>query len=318
MALFDLPSPQRDAWPLRQVAGLLALMSYAGIGAGKALLLADRYASWEELRAAEPESLRKLIGAAHVALAEPPPPTRPAPDGVTVIGFFDDSFPIALKAIPSPPAVLWVRGQLDQLAGAVAIVGTRQPTPQGLAATRALSARACQLGAPVVSGLALGVDAVAHEACLAVGGRTLAVLGSGVDVPSPSQHRDLAARILEAGGALISEMPPGTAPSARTLVARNRLQAGLSRTVVIAQCGIPSGTLHTAGFALQQSRTLAAVTPDPAEDPARWRGNTALLDPAGLATLGAQELPATLLKGAAGRRPAAQPVSTPDDLEALL
>jgi DNA processing protein len=319
VTLFDLPFAQRDAAPLREARGLLSLMSIPGVGPGKALTLARRYASWDEMRAAGVDQLGAMIGnAADMVLHSPREFPVEIPSGVSLVGYFDASFPGQLREIPSPPAVLWVRGDLARLERAVAIVGTRGPTGRGLATTRALSTHVSEIGGSVVSGLALGVDAAAHEACLDAGGRTIAVLGSGVDVPSPAQHGGLAARILDCGGALVSELPLGTVPSPRTLVARNRLQSGLSRCVIVAQCGVPSGTLHTAGFALQQGRMLAARSPDPVDDPVDWGGNAALLDPRGISAWRGADLPTNLLRHAPRSRPAATALTTLEDLDALL
>ncbi len=128
----------------------------------------------------------------------------------------------------------------------------------------------------------MGIDAAAHEAALRFEIPTWAVLGSGVDVPSPRQHADLASRILESGGGLLSEQLPGTDPNPQRLASRNRLQSAAAEAVVIAQCGIPSGTLHTARFALEQGRRLVVPRPRPPWDAEpESAGNMALTDPAG-------------------------------------
>lgn len=319
MTLFDLPPEIEPGGELQTPVGLLQLMSCPGVGASKAIKLASCFSTWERLRSATPAALNDLVGkgAALGVQTLPSAVDQPLSDGVRLVGYFDRDFPVALKGIPSPPAVLWIRGSLDDLRPGVAIVGTRAPSARGLAATARLAEQAAEKGLVVISGLALGVDAVAHRACLARGGRTIAVLGSGVDVPSPVQHRQLAEAILSTGGALCSEVPLGTSPSPRTLVSRNRLQAGLAKLVVIPQCGVPSGTLHTAGFALAQGRLLAAVEP-PDSYAADWAGNEALLHPDGLDRHpAAPAVPAALLRSAPKGRAAAATLKEPEDLDRL-
>lgn len=241
------------------------LMEQPGVGPGTAIALARHFPTWDALRDSSPAERRTAAGkrAEQIVVAGLPPTPVPAPDGV--IGYFDVRFPRRLLDIPSPPAVLWVRGELPaEEARAVAIVGTRKPTTWGVR-TAERSVEALEgTGSVIVSGLALGIDGIAHRRALTLGLPTVAVLGSGVDRPTPAEHAQLAAAILEAGGSLIAEVPPGTTPSARTLVARNRLQSGLSDTVVVAQCGLGSGTLHTARFALLQGREL--IVPEPTGD----------------------------------------------------
>lgn len=265
---------------LRSAAGLLAMMAQPGIGPGTALALAQHFESLEELAASSPAERRRAAGGRGERLD--PAVLGSTGDGSIdgTVGYFDAAFPPRLRNIPSPPAVLWVRGTLpDPDAPAVAVVGTRQPTAWGIR-TAERSVEALEgTRSVVVSGLALGIDGVAHRRALTVGLPTVAVLGSGVDAPTPREHQSLADAILEAGGAVIAEVPPGTAPSAQTLVARNRLQSGLSDAVVIAQCGLGSGTLHTARFALLQGRRLIVPRPIGAHaGESQSQGNLALID----------------------------------------
>jgi DNA processing protein len=135
---------------------------------------------------------------------------------------------------------------------------------------------------PTVSGLAVGIDTAGHRGSLAGGGATVAILGSGIDSITPRGNVALAHEIVDRGGCIISECLPGTAPSAATLVARNRLQAALGSRLIMVQCGIPSGTLHTVRFAFELGRRIAVPVP-PAGDPAPENaGNAALTDPAGM------------------------------------
>lgn len=204
----------------RRAAALVALMGLPRVGPATALAIATGERDADDLP--ESERLGVLYGEALDQI------TALGNDGVRVLGFFDDLFPSRLRLIPSPPAVIYVRGTLDVVdRPALAVVGTREPTSFGRTATRSLTLAAAQRGIVIVSGLALGIDALAHEAALERGTRTLAALGSGVDRVTPRKNARLAERIVGGGGALLSEQPPGTPPSARTLVARNRLQAAL-------------------------------------------------------------------------------------------
>jgi DNA processing protein len=207
-------------------------------------------------------------------------PPRPSGD-TRLIGYFDFDFPSGLKEIKSPPAILWVRGTVPE-GNLAAVVGTRNPTKSGALITQETVSFLVAHDYGIVSGLAKGVDTFAHEQALISGGKTWAYLGSGVDVPSPAENCDLAEQIVAAGGGLLSEVSLGERPSSHSLVARNRLQSGSSRFTVIAQSGIPSGTLHTALFTLEQKRPLVVVIPPEKElDNPVWAGNKALLDPDG-------------------------------------
>ena len=169
-----------------------------------------------------------------------------------------EGYPDRLASIDSAPKVLWLLGSPPP-ERAVAIVGTRRPTAFGLWWAGLVAEAAVRAGFGVVSGLAPGVDTVAHRAALAAGGRTWAVLGSGVDVPTPPANAGLAREIATSGGGLLAEVPPGTPGSTRRRVARDRIQSGLSCAVVVCQCETSSGTMHTARFAVLQGRVLAVA-----------------------------------------------------------
>ncbi|HVA44121.1 MAG TPA: DNA-processing protein DprA [Acidimicrobiales bacterium] len=191
----------------------------------------------------------------------------------------DPDYPQALRELRTPPP-LWLDGTPP--AGAmVAVVGTRHPDRTGLELAGRLAEELVGRGYAVVSGLAIGIDAAAHRAALDAGGRTWAVLGCGVDVLPWAGAADLARRIPASGG-LLAEVAPGTAVSARALVARDRLQSALSLATVVVQTDLRSGTLHTARFTVGQGRPLVVVAP-PGNGPGRtaWAGNAALCDPAG-------------------------------------
>ena len=179
--------------------------------------------------------------------------------GIAVLTWEDGEYPQRLKRIDSPPPVLYVRGRLqDGDDWAVAVVGTRKMSAYGRRVAEDVAAVLARHGVTVVSGLARGVDATAHRAALRGGGRTLAVLGSGVDVIYPPEHRRLAAEIANQG-ALLSEFPPGSKPEAGNFPQRNRIIAGLSLAVVVVEAGRKSGALITASFAADQGRDVFAV-----------------------------------------------------------
>jgi DNA processing protein len=185
--------------------------------------------------------------------------------GVSVLIQSDPDYPLYLKEIFAPPPVLYVKGDLSALrAHALAVVGTRSPTKYGLACARALTAELCQ-SAVIASGLARGIDTAAHERCMELNGRTVAVLGCGIDRIYPSENKELAERICERG-ALLSEFPPDAAPEAYNFPRRNRVISGVSCGVIVVEAGEKSGALITADYALQQNRVVFAV-PGPINSP---------------------------------------------------
>ncbi len=179
--------------------------------------------------------------------------------GIQVLTWEDDAYPERLRPLAQAPPVLYVRGALTpQDAWAAAVVGTRKMTGYGRRVATEVAAYLARRGVTVVSGLARGIDGVAHRAALEAGGRTLAVLAHGVDLVYPPEHRALAAAIVQRG-ALLSEFPPGTRPEASFFPRRNRLISGLARAVVVVEAGERSGALITATFAAEQGREVFAV-----------------------------------------------------------
>lgn len=180
---------------------------------------------------------------------------------ITKLQISDEIFPSALLNIPNPPKVLYVLGNIEGLMDSrrLAVVGTRQVSPYGKQITTRLVEGAASRGVVIISGLALGVDALAHQAALAVTGRTIAVLPCGLDRFYPSSNALLARKILDNGGAIITEYLSGTDARRENFIARNRLVSGLAEAVLITEAAIKSGTIHTAGFALEQGRTVMAV-----------------------------------------------------------
>lgn len=173
----------------------------------------------------------------------------------------DPLYPLGLKNIASPPKQLYVLGNLEPLAGtrSIGIVGSRAVTPYGRQVTTTLATDAASRGVAIISGLALGVDALAHQAAISSGGYTVAVLANGLDTIQPASNRNLALAILKSGGAIVSEYPEETAPFKQQFIARNRIVAGLSDGLLITEAAYGSGSLHTANFALEQGKPVMAV-----------------------------------------------------------
>lgn len=195
--------------------------------------------------------------------------------GIVPVPLGDPAYPPVLAEIADPPPLLWVRGDAASLsARAVAIVGSRAATPYGLDVARQLAGDLAASGLVVVSGLARGIDSAAHRGALDAGGRTLAVLGSGLDRVYPPEHEGLAHAIAQRG-AVVTELPPGAAPRAHHFPLRNRLISGLSAAVVVVEASEKSGSLITAACALDQGRDVMAV-PGPVRA-GRFRGAHALL-----------------------------------------
>ena len=179
--------------------------------------------------------------------------------GIQVLTWEEEAYPRRLKEIDQPPPVLYLRGNLQpEDEWAVAIVGTRGITAYGRQVTAEMASVLARRGVTVISGLARGVDAEAHKAALGAGGRTLAVLGNGVDQIYPPEHRQLADQTM-ASGALISDYAPGTPPDGVNFPPRNRIISGLSMAVIVVEAGERSGALITAEFAADQGREVFAV-----------------------------------------------------------
>lgn len=179
--------------------------------------------------------------------------------GFQVLSLYDPSYPAMLKTIEDPPPVLFVRGALQPSDNqAVAVVGSRRSSAYGRLVAEDLGRQLVSYGLTVVSGLAQGIDTAAHQGALRAGGRTLAVLGCGLDVCYPRENQALAEAIAKQG-AVLSEFPLGTPPEAWHFPARNRVISGLSRAVVVVEAPLNSGALITADFALEQGREVLAV-----------------------------------------------------------
>ncbi|HKT80515.1 MAG TPA: DNA-processing protein DprA [Vicinamibacterales bacterium] len=201
---------------------------------------------------------------------------RAVAHGISRIGWNDPDYPPLLSAILDPPPLLFVRGAREALRQpAVAVIGSRAGSPYSIAVAEKIAADLADRRIAVVSGLARGVDAAAHRGALAAGGSTIAVMGCGIDVIYPPEHRPLANDIACSTGTLVSELAPGTPPLARFFPRRNRIISGLCQAVVVVEAGVKSGSLITAKCALEQGREVLAVPGSILSD--RNRGGHALI-----------------------------------------
>ncbi len=215
-------------------------------GIGRAM--ADRLVAWEE----------------HIDLPEEQ--TRMADHGVSAITWEDDAYPEALRHIHDSPFLLYMRGQITPRdARAIGVVGSRRTTHYGTSVGRQLSFQLAQAGYTIISGLARGIDTVAHEAALSAGGRTIAVLGSGIGNVYPPENQGLADEIAK-NGAVLSEFPVLYVPDRQSFPLRNRIVAGMSQGLLVIEAPVRSGSLITANQALEAGRPVFAV-PGPIDRP---------------------------------------------------
>lgn len=206
--------------------------------------------------------------------------------GADIVTLDDPDYPDRLRRIEAAPPVLYMRGDRMALATrrAVAVVGTRRPSEHGRLTAARLSGAISRAGAAVVSGLAVGIDGIAHDAALRESGPTIGVLGSGHLRPYPLAHRGLARHIERAGGAIVSELPPSVRPSQHTFPRRNRIISGLGDATLVVEAGLGSGALITARYALEQGRECFIV-PGPIGSRTAAGSLAFLRDHAGLARI---------------------------------
>jgi len=179
---------------------------------------------------------------------------------IQIITIKNKNYPELLKKIYDPPAQLYISGELrGEEKYPLAIVGTRKISNYGKQTTRLFAEALAEAGITIISGLALGVDGLAHQIALEKGTRTIAVLGSGLNIIYPSAHQKLAQEIIESGGAVISEYSPNTSPTKKTFPARNRIVSGLSLGVLVVDAPKKSGALITARTAIEQGREVFVV-----------------------------------------------------------
>jgi DNA processing protein len=252
---------------LTERAYLVALSQVTHIGPVRLGRLRDRFGSldlaWNagerELARVLDERTCRAVLAARAKIDPARVMERISRSGAQIVTVLDDDYPRILREIPGPPPVLYYRGSLQtEDKPTVAIVGTRRATSYGREATNRIASDLAAAEVTVVSGLAKGIDGFAHRAALEAGGRTIAVMASGVDIVYPTEHRQLAERIVESG-ALVSDYPPGTKPDAPNFPARNRIISGLSLATIVVEAPTRSGALITVGFAADQGRDVYAV-----------------------------------------------------------
>lgn len=248
------------------------LLETPRLGSAHARQLLAAFGSPQAVLRASPSSLRSIVSSPLAGAI-----AGPAPEGFSerllrcerwlaggthrrhiVLG--DADYPPLLLQTADPPLLLYAEGKVDRLqARSVAIVGARHPTPQGEENARAFAAALSRSGLVVVSGLARGIDAAAHEGALLGSAATVAVLGTGPDEPYPSQNARLAERIVSGGGLIISEYAPGTPPLRENFPKRNRIIAGLSLGTLVVEAALRSGSLITARLATEAGREVFAI-----------------------------------------------------------
>lgn len=257
---------------------------------------------WRE-EAGVSAALHRAAGSEAVKVAAQEVRSRCHEAGIEIVPLGSSRYPPELATIYDPPLVLYALGKLpepNEFRMAVAIVGTRKASSQGLSFAYRLGSELARAGAPIVSGLAIGIDAEAHRGALAAGGRCVAVLPGGLDAIHPPGNSELGQRLLERG-CLLSEWPPGTPLQKGLFVGRNRIISGLVPIVVIVEAGSRSGALRTAEFALEQGRTIFAMPGRPG-DP-RMKGSLALLRDGASVVVEPEDVALALGLGRAGPHP---------------
>lgn len=195
-------------------------------------------------------------------------------EGASLLGYSDEDYPERLREIFDPPPLLWLRGDVKLLTRpAIAVVGTRHPTPYGLGMAEMLARDLALRGLVILSGMARGVDTAAHKGAIAAKSPTVAIWGTGIDVIYPKENKSLAEQILAAGGAIVSEYKLGTFPAPQNFPRRNRLLSGISVGVLVVEAGEHSGTRVTARCAMEQNRDVYAV-PGNVTSKNAWGPNT--------------------------------------------
>ncbi|HVX90619.1 MAG TPA: DNA-processing protein DprA [Candidatus Paceibacterota bacterium] len=314
--------------------GLLTLMQIKGIGPHATDRIVRQFQTLREVFEASGKVLERTVPAAARAAVKSPAEWQRALDsarrtlddaetyGVTVLSAFEASYPEWLRELPDRPPVLYVKGRLRPGRRYVATIGTREPSRFGEEVTQRIVSVLASKQWSIVSGLALGVDALSHRAALDAQAHTVAVLANGLETVYPKKNSHLAQEILESGGALISEQPFGAPAIPRNLVQRDRIQSGMSAGTVVMQTDIVGGSMHTVRFTLRQHRLLFAPVPggEHAKEP-KSQGTLAL------ATVDGRELSKKLradgdylamLTTVFARRPVAHGLASRDDYQKLL
>ena len=314
--------------------GLLTLLTLRGVGPRRAERIAAQFATLGDVRDARAEQLTKVMPGgtagelnykcawerafAHTA--------RVLEDArkhsVRVLAPSDSEYPAWLREIRDRPPVVYVKGQLDTGRRYVACIGTREPSRFGAVVTERITCHLVEHGWGIVSGLAIGIDTVAHRSTLDAKGHTVAVLANGLEAVYPKANEGLADEIVACGGALLSEQPFGVPALPRNLISRDRLQSGMSAGTIVMQTGIVGGSMHTARFTLLQGRRLLAPVPRGmhAED-AKSQGLLALTGRSGArlsALLGAKGKYRNVLESVYRDKPPAVPIKGCADYSMML
>lgn len=318
----------------RSAIGLLALTSLKGVGPATAERIAHSYSTLDEVVFANPSDLRKIATASVVDQLTDTGNMRFASSkasdildkaeslDVQVIPVFDSRYPAALRRLDDRPVVLYAKGNITDVERCVACIGTREPSEFGEKATIRISKQLVDAGWIIVSGLAFGVDTLAHTVAVENNSRTIAVMAGGLDSIYPKKNSYLADKILDTNGALISEQPFGTPPSAYNLVHRDRLQSGLSVATFVMQTDIKGGSMHTVRYTLLQDRLLFAPCPQGRHaSESKSQGILALTCKSGsslapILNAGGDYL--RLLNGRFGNQPPAIPLKSRDDYDTVL
>ncbi|HEX3662664.1 MAG TPA: DNA-processing protein DprA [Acidobacteriaceae bacterium] len=252
---------ERHAW--------VALALTPGLGPRRILRAVERYGSaarviglpLTQLEGLQfPAQAAQMIDTGEAGKAADEELARVAETGAALVTYHDETYPERLREIYDPPPLLWVRGDASLLGRpALAVVGTRHPTPYGTGMAEKLARELAERGLVILSGMARGVDTAAHKGALTAKRPTVAVWGTGVDVIYPKENKGLAEQIVAGGGAILSELPLGTFPAPQNFPKRNRVISGMSVGVLVIEAGENSGTRVTARCALEQNREVFAV-----------------------------------------------------------
>ena len=306
----------------QELAAWLRLLLTPGVGAESARKLLAAFGLPEAVFEQPRSALETVVGKKRAEALGSVPDELPgavaelqewlAADHHHLLTLADPRFPRGLLEMADPPLMIHVLGDLQALEHPtrLAIVGSRNPTPQGEANARQFAQALSQAGVCVVSGLAMGVDGAAHEGALAGGSPTIAVVGTGLDRVYPQRHRDLAHRIAEQG-ALVSEYPLGTPALSENFPRRNRIIAGLSQGTLVVEAAVRSGSLITARLAAEQGREVFAI-PGSIHSP-QARGCHALIRQGAKLVESAQDILEDLRIDVAAAAPIAAPTGVPED-----
>jgi len=259
---------------LEQLTNLYTLLSIEGIGPGKIRTLLAKFRSTENILSSDKNSLLDVEGIStnlagrirkanhnksEIKIWVEKQLTKLGEMNAEIVTIWDENYPNLLKKIFDPPLILQIKGSLsesDQYA--IAMVGTRQPTNYGKVLAERISSDLAEQNITIVSGMARGIDSICHSSAIKKGGRTVAVIGSGLDIIYPSENKKLYENICD-NGAVISEFVLGTNPDAQNFPRRNRIISGLSLGCIIIETGIKGGAMQTARFALDQNREVFAL-----------------------------------------------------------